>query len=299
MDEIEPAAATAEPEVEYPALCLRKGEDARLRAGHLWVFSNEVDVQRSPLDRLPARASRRWCVDHAGKPIGIGYVNPNALICARLVTRGLRHPLDRSLIVHRLNVALALRERCTSEPYYRLVFGESDGLPGLVLDRFGDVIVGQIAHRRHGAPRGAITDAVVKVLKPAALVWKNDGSARAAGEPARIRRGRHRRAAGVGDGARGRAATSMSTRSAGRRPAGSTTSAAIAIASRACVRGKRVLDSSATSVPGACAPRRSARAKCICVDVIAAAVAAITRNAERNGMSDRVHGDRSRRLRSS
>ena len=50
--------------------------------------------------------------------------------------------MPRSL-VHRLRVALALRERLYREPYYRLVFGESDGLPGLVLDRYGDVIVAQ------------------------------------------------------------------------------------------------------------------------------------------------------------
>jgi 23S rRNA (cytosine1962-C5)-methyltransferase len=55
------------------------------------------------------------------------------------------HLPDRSLIEHRLRVALALRERLYTVPYYRVVFGESDGLPGLVLDRYGDTIVGQIA----------------------------------------------------------------------------------------------------------------------------------------------------------
>jgi len=128
-------------EVEYPALYLKRNEDARLRAGHLWVFSNEVDVARSPLTGFePGEIA--VIVDHQAKPIGIGYVNPASLIAARLVVRGLAHPVDRSLIVHRLNVALALRERLYEEPYYRLVFGESDRLPGLTLDRFGDVVVG-------------------------------------------------------------------------------------------------------------------------------------------------------------
>ena len=102
-------------EIEYPALYLKRGEDARLRAGHLWVFSNEVDVVRSP---LAAFEPGEVCaiVDHQNKAIGLGYINPHSLIAARLVTRGLDHPIDRSLIVHRLNVALALRERLYAEP---------------------------------------------------------------------------------------------------------------------------------------------------------------------------------------
>src|SRR6185312_4568996 len=129
-------------EIAYPALYLKRNEDARLRAGHLWVFSNEVDVKRSPLTEFEP-GELCVIVDSHDKPIGIGYVNPNSLIAARLVVRGVAHALDKSLIVHRLNVALALREKLYAEPYYRLVFGESDALPGLTLDRFGDVIVGQ------------------------------------------------------------------------------------------------------------------------------------------------------------
>src|SRR2546422_3046018 len=118
MNESESAA------VEYPALSLKKGEDARLRAGHAWVFSNEVDVKKTPLTAF-APGEPAVVLDHTGKPLGIAYVNPNALICARLVARGVKHALDRSLIVHRLNVALALRERAYGGPYYRLVYGET------------------------------------------------------------------------------------------------------------------------------------------------------------------------------
>ncbi|MCI1710485.1 MAG: class I SAM-dependent rRNA methyltransferase [Chiayiivirga sp.] len=113
----------------------------------------------------------------AARSIGSGYVNPSTLIAARLVDRS-AHALDRSLIVHRLNVALSLRQKLHAEPYYRLVFGESDGLPGLVLERFGDVIVGQIGTAGMERLREEISEAVVKVLKPAALIWKNDGSVR-------------------------------------------------------------------------------------------------------------------------
>lgn len=161
---------------EYPALFLKRGEDRRLRAGHLWVFSNEVDTKRSPLQEFPP-GSPAWILDHAGKPLGTGYVNPNSLICARLMDRR-GHALDRSLIVHRLKVALGLREAMYREPFYRLVFGETDGLPGLVLERFDDVVVGQISTAGMEQMKDAIAEAVEKVLRPRALIWKNDGGMR-------------------------------------------------------------------------------------------------------------------------
>ncbi len=164
-------------EIEYPALYLRRGEDMRLRAGHLWVFANEVDVQRSPLsDFEPGQV----CViaDARGKPLGVGYVNPHSLICARLVNRGIRHPLDASLLVHRIKVALSLRQRLYSEPYYRLLFGESDGVPGLVVDRFDDVLVAQASTAGMEHLKPEIEQALSKVLKPRALVWKNDAGVR-------------------------------------------------------------------------------------------------------------------------
>ena len=160
-----------------PVLLLKRGEDRRLRAGHLWVFSNEIDVARTPLTSF-APGDAVIVADATGKPLGSGYVNPNALIAARLVDRA-GHALDRSLIAHRLNVALALREKLYAEPFYRLVFGESDGLPGLVLDRFDDVFVGQIATAGMEKLRGEVEAAVAKVFKNCVLVWKNDGSARA------------------------------------------------------------------------------------------------------------------------
>jgi len=167
-----PAAALA-----LPILQLKRGEDRRLRAGHLWVFSNEVDTTATPLVGFAVGAHARVLSDR-GQFLGYAYVNPHALICARIMTRSPVHLPDRSLLVHRLKVALALRERYYAAPYYRLVFGESDGLPGLVLDRYGEVLVGQIATAGMEAMRADIEAAVSKVLAPQVLVWKNDGGAR-------------------------------------------------------------------------------------------------------------------------
>ncbi len=165
-------------ESTLPALMLKRGEERRLRAGHLWVFSNEVDVAKTPLTAF-APGDAVHLLDATGKLLGTGYVNPATLIAARLVDRA-GHALDTSLIVHRLNVAMALRERIhPGAPFYRLVFGESDGLPGLVLDRYGEVIVGQTTTAGMERLKPQIAEAVRKVLDPVALVWKNDGGARA------------------------------------------------------------------------------------------------------------------------
>jgi 23S rRNA (cytosine1962-C5)-methyltransferase len=160
-----------------PVLKLKRGEDRRIRAGHPWVFSNEVDNDATPLARIEPGAAVRIHSDR-DQFLGHAYANPHALICARIVGRDAEHGLDRSLIVHRLNVALALRERLSREPYYRLVFGESDGLPGLVLDRYGDTLVGQIATRGMEALRTDVEEAVRSVLAPRGLFWKNDSGAR-------------------------------------------------------------------------------------------------------------------------
>jgi len=113
-----------------------------------------------------------------GKWQGLGYVNPNSLICARLVTRNRGIALDGSLLVHRIKVALALRERLYSKPYYRLLFGEADGTPGVVVDRYGDYLAVQITTAGMEALKDALVAALVKVLKPAGIMMRNDGGVR-------------------------------------------------------------------------------------------------------------------------
>src|SRR5690606_35773740 len=120
-----------------PRLVLKPREERRIHAGHLWVYSNEVDVKSTPLSEFTpgALAELRSSSDRF---LGYAYVNPNSLICARLLGRDPDYPPGKSLIVHRLKVALALRERFHAAPYYRLAYGEGDLLPGLVVDRYAD-----------------------------------------------------------------------------------------------------------------------------------------------------------------
>jgi 23S rRNA (cytosine1962-C5)-methyltransferase len=159
-------------------LRLKRNHDRRLRAGHLWVYSNEVDNEATPLKAF--EPGQTAAVESAqGKWLGLAYVNPNSLICARIVTRQRERALDRGLLVHRIKVALALRERLYRTPNYRLLFSEGDALPGVIVDRYGDHLVVQITTAGMERHREALVDALVEVLRPAGVLLRNDGAGRA------------------------------------------------------------------------------------------------------------------------
>ncbi len=163
--------------MSVPVLKLKRGEDRRLRSGHLWIFSNEVDTAATPLTQFEPGAVVDVRSDR-DQFLGFAYVNPRTLIAARIVGRDPAYPLDGSLIVHRLRVAQALRERLYREPYYRLLFGESDGLPGLVLDRYGDIVVAQSGTAGIDRLKAEVEAAILKVTNAREIVWKNDSGAR-------------------------------------------------------------------------------------------------------------------------
>lgn len=159
-------------------LRLKKKEERRLHTGHLWVFSNEVDVAHTPLTGF--EPGQLVSIEASnGAVLGTGYVNPHSLICVRLVSRDPHYVLDQSLLVHRLNIALSLRERLFDKPYYRLVFGEGDALPGLVVDRYSDVLVVQLTTAGMERVKIEVVAALQKVIKPRAIVLRNDTSSRA------------------------------------------------------------------------------------------------------------------------
>jgi len=160
-------------------LRLKKHEERRLREGHLWIYSNEVDTAVTPLKTLTP-GEQVLIEDFSGKVLGIATAQPNSLICARLVSRDVKHPLNKSLLVHRIQQALSLRERFYAEPYYRLVYGDSDFLPGLVVDRFGDYLVVQINSAGMDLVKEDVVAALEKVLSPKGILFRNDGKARVA-----------------------------------------------------------------------------------------------------------------------
>jgi 23S rRNA (cytosine1962-C5)-methyltransferase len=162
---------------DQPLLQLNRQEDRRLRAGHVWVYSNEVDIKATPLKEFEP-GSLVTVVSATGKPLGSAYVNPHTLICARLISRDPAVMLDKSLLVHRLNMALSLRERLFAQPYYRLVYGEADQLPGLIVDRYGDVLVVQITTAGMERVREDLLTALRQVFPAAVILWRNDSPSR-------------------------------------------------------------------------------------------------------------------------
>src|SRR6202795_1632288 len=160
---------------ELPALRLKRNEDRRLHAGHLWIFSNEVDTQQTPLTKFGSGELAR-ILAHNDRALGLAYVNPKSLISARMLSTW-KAP-DAPWFAARIRVALALRERLYPEPYYRVVYGESDGLPGLVVDRYGTQCVVQIGTAGMELLKPHIQQALRKVLHCEALLFKNDSAAR-------------------------------------------------------------------------------------------------------------------------
>lgn len=162
---------------ELKKLALNKDADRRLRAGHLWIYSNEVNTKATPLKEISL--GEQVLIESAqGKALGIAYINPNNLICGRLISRDSKLILNKSLLVHRINIALSLREMMNPKPFYRLVYGDSDNLPGLVVDRFGDYCVVQITTVGMELHKEAIVEALDKCLKPKGILFRNDGRMR-------------------------------------------------------------------------------------------------------------------------
>jgi len=158
---------------------LKKDEERRLKQGHLWIFSNEINTKETPLSIFEAGESVIVEASN-GKPLGTGYINPNALICVRLVHRDVTYPFSNSLLVHRFKQALSLRERVFDEPFYRLVHGEGDFLPGLVIDRFNDVFSVQITTAGMERHKNDVIEALEKVFQPSGIVFRNDCASRTA-----------------------------------------------------------------------------------------------------------------------
>ncbi|HVP15503.1 MAG TPA: class I SAM-dependent rRNA methyltransferase [Terriglobales bacterium] len=156
-------------------LVLRKNQDRRVRAGHPWIFSNEV----SRIEGEPGPADLLEVTDGRGAFLGRAYYNPRSLICARLLTRG-HDEIDADFFAKRIERALRFRERVLpGEQAVRLVYGESDFVPGLVVDRYGDFLVVQILTLGLEARQDLVREALERVLAPRGAIRAADSPLRA------------------------------------------------------------------------------------------------------------------------
>lgn len=161
-----------------PVLVLKRNEERRLAAGHMWVYSNEVDTRKTPLSAFEP-GTLAVIQSSVGKTLGSGYVNPHSLICARLLTRRPRTVIDAGFLERRIRSALRLRDDLFERPNYRLVYAESDGLPGLVIDRYDTVLVVQITTAGMEAVRELLLEVLHRVLAPGGILLRNDTPVRA------------------------------------------------------------------------------------------------------------------------
>ena len=116
---------------------LKKGEGRTLKAGGMWVFDNEIE---SIMGRFE-NGSIVTVHDFDGYPMGSGFINQNSKIRIRLMTRNVNQEIDREFLRDRVRMAWEYRKKTVDTGSCRVIFGEADFLPGLVIDKFSDVLV--------------------------------------------------------------------------------------------------------------------------------------------------------------
>jgi 23S rRNA (cytosine1962-C5)-methyltransferase len=161
---------------KLPSVILRAGEDRRVRAGHPWAFSNEIlmdaDAKAIPVGSLATLRAP------GGEALALCTFNPHSLIAARVLSTNPEAQVDALFLGRRLTQAAALRDRLVGVPYYRLIHAEADGLPGVIIDRFGDAFVVQVNTAGMDALTPVLLEALEAEFSPTTIVLKNDSPVR-------------------------------------------------------------------------------------------------------------------------
>ena len=161
---------------KLPTVILRAGEDRRVRAGHPWAFSNDIlmdaDATAIPVGSLATLHTP------GGEALALVTFNPHSLIAARVLSTNPEAQVDALFIGRRLTQAAALRDRLIGVPYYRLIHAEADGLPGVIIDRFGDAFVVQVNTAGMDALTPVLLEALEAEFSPTTIILKNDSPVR-------------------------------------------------------------------------------------------------------------------------
>ena len=155
------------------SLKLKKKEDRRILRGHPWIFSNELDTDHTgfaPGDLVDV-------LDHGGRFVGRGYINPRSLIAVRLLTRT-REEIDQAFFLKKISSARALRARLEFGESYRAVFSEGDGIPGLIVDKYADTLAVQSLTAGIDRLMSDIITALQQEFMPRVIVLRNDTASR-------------------------------------------------------------------------------------------------------------------------
>lgn len=161
---------------QRPTIRLRPREGRRVRSGSPWAFSNEIVMDAAAKALAPGTLVKLASDD--GGPLGIGYFNPRSLIAVRLLSADAGTEIGAEFFAAKLRQALSLREAFFKEPYYRLVHAEGDGLPGLVIDRFGATAVMQVTTAGMEKLIEPLLAALNEAIAPETIVLRNDAPSR-------------------------------------------------------------------------------------------------------------------------
>jgi 23S rRNA (cytosine1962-C5)-methyltransferase len=155
------------------SIFLNKKISRRVETGHPWIFGNEVN----PGKALDAAAKAGEIVNvftHDKKFIGRGYINPQSQIMVRLLTRDKDEVIDDQFFVNRLQQAWAYRQKLGYTENCRLIFGEADDIPQLIVDKFNDYFVIQTLALGIDVWKPAIVKAIEKIFNPKGIYERND-----------------------------------------------------------------------------------------------------------------------------
>jgi 23S rRNA (cytosine1962-C5)-methyltransferase len=154
---------------------LEKSRKKRLEAGHPWVYRNEI----ARIEGEPEPGGIVRVLSASGQFLASGYYNAKSQIAVRIVGFDAVAEMDRAFFADRFRRCLEHRERfLPGVKSCRLVYGEADFLPGLVVDRFDDVLVVQILSLGMERRREQIVDALVEVFAPAGIYERSDVAVR-------------------------------------------------------------------------------------------------------------------------
>jgi len=158
----------------WPTVHLRHGEADRIQAGHPWIYSRNISkITHDPSDGAVVQVR-----DHRRRFLGLGFYHSGSKLQVRLISRS-KVSVDTEFFRQRIQTALDWRQRhLGSRACYRLVNSESDGLSGLVVDRYGDVLVVQTSSFGMDQRLDMIVEALREVVDPLAILERNNSTGR-------------------------------------------------------------------------------------------------------------------------
>lgn len=155
-------------------VCLRRGEEADIKAGGLWIYDNEIDWA----DDICENGGVVEVLDSRLRFLAKGFFNSNSKIAVRILTRDRAEEIDAEFFSRRIRTAWENRQALGFDNACRVVFGESDGLPGLTVDKFADCLSFQIVSLGMEAHREDILSALIGIFSPRCIYERNDVAVR-------------------------------------------------------------------------------------------------------------------------